>query len=256
MFDRLLSVSSRIPFHALAISLTLTACTMPMANDTDSDDGDRDGDVSDDHQGSSGDQGGTVEDAGESCNQVLTCAVNCADDACANDCYAKGSSSAQQKFDALLVCLNESMCADAECAQAACGDQIAACVNDVEAPQNPNTPPVTEGMVPGELVGDWIGNNGSYHFDANGSYFFVGILSTSGNCIAFEKIEFTDSGVAAASGSTLTLTAENRKQVTYDCSGQPTTATQPPETKQYGWSIQGTTLTLVGDTGPIDYQRM
>jgi hypothetical protein len=217
---------------------------------SDSDDSDADG--AGDSGGTS--SGGSVGGAGESCNAVLTCMLDCPDDACGNACYANGSDGARQKIDALLGCLNASMCADAECAKMACAPEIDACVQDADVPVD-SGPPVTQGVVPAELVGDWINHRGSYHFDAGGSYWFVGVLDSDGPCIGFDKIVYTHTGLASANGDGLTLTAQTVQKETTDCSGQVTTEMNPGHTSQYTWSIVGSTLTLVGESGAIEYTK-
>ena len=236
----------------LLAMLALSAC-VPIQSAEDGDDSDDSGD-SDEGAGSGTSSSGTVQDAGDSCNEVLTCISSCPDDACATACYDGGSNGAREKMDALLVCLDASMCADAQCAKMACAAELDTCTQDVAVPVD--DPPVTQGMVPAELVGDWLGSRGSYHFDESGAYWSVGILSSDGPCVSFEKIVFTDTGVASTTGSNLTLTAQTRQQDTYDCNGQMTTKMNPAQTTQYTWSIAGETLTLVGESGAIEYAKM
>lgn len=221
----------------------------------DDDDGSADGDSDGSGTGDPGSStsGGGADD-GNTCNEVLTCIVACADEACANACYAAGSDSARQKLDELVGCLDDSVCTDDACAQAACGTEIATCVEDAGAPEDTD-PPVPPGAVPAELAGDWIGSAGSYHFDADGAYWFVGILSSSGPCVGFEKIVFTDTGVASASGGQLTLTAQTAQKETHECGGEITTEAMDAHTSHYSWSIAGTTLTLVNESGAVEYTK-
>jgi hypothetical protein len=237
--------------------LGLAACVPTQQGGEDADSDSSADDSDDGGSGAGGDSGGTggaAADGGESCTEVLACLVACADDACANACYAAGSDAARQKIDALVGCLNDSMCEDDACAQAACGAQIDACVQDAGVPDDPG-PPVTQGAVPAELVGDWMGFRGSYHFDESGEYWFVGVLSSDGPCIGFEKIVLTDTGVASASGNNLTLSAQTAQKETHECGGDITTEATAAHTNQYTWSIDGTTLTLVNESGAIEYTK-
>jgi hypothetical protein len=235
--------------------LGLAACVPQQGGQDGDSDSSADADSDDGGSGTGdGGTGGAAADHGESCNEVLTCLVACADDACANACYAAGSDAARQMIDALVGCLDDSMCADDACAQAACGAQLDACVQDAGVPDDPG-PPVTQGGVPAELVGDWMGYRGSYHFDASGEYWFVGVLSSDGPCIGFEKIVLTDTGVASASGNDLTLSAQTAQKETHECGGAIVTETTAPHTNQYTWSIDGTTLTLVNESGATEYTK-
>ena len=194
--------------------------------------------------------------AGDSCNKIFTCVGECTDDSCANDCYAKGSAAGQQTIDALLQCLDTNGCTDATCAKMYCQQEIDACTNDVTVNGNGNGgPPVTQGDIDPSLVGDWMAHSISYHFSADGSYFMAGLLAPPGMCLAFDHIDFIDHGVAQTQGNVLATTATTSKQVTTDCAGNQTTKTTPGDTKQFTWSISGSTLTMVGDTGSIDYQK-
>jgi hypothetical protein len=250
-------LSTLVAVLGLATMLGLAACLPTQQGGQDGDsDSSADADSDDDGSGDGDDSGGTggaAADQGESCNEVLTCLVACADDTCQSACYAAGSDAARQKIDALVSCLNDSMCADDACAQAACGAQIDACVQDARVPDS--GPPDVQGAVPAELVGDWLSSRGSYHFDESGSYWFVGVLSSDGPCIAFEKIVFTDTGVASAAGNELTLSAQTAQKATHDCGGEITTEATAAHTDQYTWSIDGTTLTLVNEAGAIEYAK-
>ena len=142
---------------------------------------------------------------------------------------------------------------DADCAKMACAAEITACLDDVDAKSDAGA--VTMGNIPAELVGDWATTDIHYHFDANGNYFEVGVLASHGTCIAYDHIDFTDTGIASVSGNQLTTSATTSKQDTTDCYGTKTSKTYPGNTDVFTWSIQGTTLTLVGQTGTIEYQK-
>jgi len=192
--------------------------------------------------------------AGDSCNAIFTCVGQCSDDPCTNACYDKGSGAGKQKIDALVACLNDNACSDATCAKMYCSQELDECINDVSVSHDAG-PPVTQGSIDSSLIGDWMGSSITYHFDADGSYFMVGLLVTPGACIAIDHIELTNHGVARTQGNMLTTTATTRKQVTTDCDGNQTTTMNAARTDQFTWSISGSTLTMVGDTGAIDYQK-
>jgi len=203
---------------------------------------------------SGGGNGAVGDAAGDSCNVIFTCIGQCADDSCANDCYAKGSSVGKQTIDALLSCLDTNSCTDAPCAKMYCQEQIDACVNDVSAPSD-SGPPVTQGNIDPSLVGDWRASSTNYHFDAAGNYSMVGVLSTDGPCIAFDHITITNDGVAQTQGNVLTVTATTNKKETLDCSGYATITTEPGDTQQFTWSISGSILTLVSSAGAVEFQK-
>lgn len=196
----------------------------------------------------------TGDTAGDSCDEIFTCVQQCADDPCANACYARGSAAGKQKIDALAACLSANDCSDATCAQTYCSQEVDACDNDVNGSSDAGAP-VTQGNIDPSLVGAWMSSSISYHFSADGSYLMVGVLSSPGPCIAFDHIDISNEGVAETNGNMLTTTATTSKQVTTDCAGIQTTKTSPGDTQQFTWSISGSTLTMVGDTGSIDYQK-
>lgn len=113
--------------------------------------------------------------------------------------------------------------------------------------------------LPADLVGKWIADNTTYSFMADGSYFMVGILYSKGSCVAYEKIQITDNGNAAVSGNQLTLSAVTTKQDTFYCNNfgatPDTSKTSPGDTTQFTWSVNGTTLTMIGATGQIDFTK-
>ena len=75
-----------------------------------------------------------------SCAELLSCAAECPDDACADACIAQGSSEGIAQATALVECVQREACGDdSECIQTRCASEVGICLG---------TAPLTDGGIP------------------------------------------------------------------------------------------------------------
>ena len=113
--------------------------------------------------------------SGLTCLAVLQCAVACADQPCADACFARGDADAQTKASAFGDCLTQNNCSDRSCLDANCSDSFNACI---ARPTQPAGAPITgeapQGSVPADFVGTWkytstFGTSDNFTFNADGT---------------------------------------------------------------------------------------
>jgi len=206
--------------------------------------------------GSSGgsSSGGTtdpVPPSGSTCSEVVTCTEPCdnADDACINACLAKGSESAQEKYQSLAICLQGSTCnGDVACLQEQCKYQIDTCKADT-APKYETPLAPGSGSVPAEFVGAWTSQSGSYvfNFKTDGTYTETAAAVGSGGSGCTGSTVFSYEGVVLFKDTTVTLSQTTASKTATTCSY--TTTTKPaPTTETKAWFLDGTDL-LICDQG-------
>ena len=75
-----------------------------------------------------------VANGDASCLEFNACARNCADNACRNQCINAANPDSVELYRLLQSCASNSGCADTECVEAACGDELMACRQDSSGP--------------------------------------------------------------------------------------------------------------------------
>lgn len=207
--------------------------------------------------------GGATAAGGEplTCSSVVVCAVDCPDTppTCGDDCFARGSPSAQKTAQALADCLSANNCQDEACAKSKCGTELDACLNDAPMPASPAPAPGGQTALSGELVGtwSWVTSTGGtlYTFDASGTY-VEAFRYEATNCLSISKVEISKSGIVEATDTSLTLTPTKATNTSYDCSSTPTEKTigLTPEAFTYAFGTNDSgveTLLLTGKDGSV-----
>ena len=197
--------------------------------------------------GGNGSSGKTdpIPPSGKTCSEAVECTKGCADgdDACVDACVAEGSESAKQKYEALAICLQGSVCnGDLQCLQQQCKYQIDACNADrapkYEAPLAPGS-----GSVPAELVGAWYSQSGTYvfNFKDDGTYTETEAAATPGGSGCTGSTVFSYEGIVLFKETTVTLSQTSASKKTTTCSFETTTNPTPTtETKTFFY--EGTEL--------------
>ena len=78
---------------------------------------------------------GTKSDGGKpststgssSCQEILSCAIECEEPNCEETCFENGSAAGKAQLEALIGCVQANDCEDDECIIANCGAEYEAC---------------------------------------------------------------------------------------------------------------------------------
>lgn len=117
----------------------------------------------------------TTPDSGATCIEVFQCLAACTEQACFQQCYARGSAEAQSAASAVIQCGQTGAACDAEYAtcRAQGGGTVAAAPATaptsavVQAPSGKRAPVANDQILPW-LTGSWIGNNHQFEFYGDG----------------------------------------------------------------------------------------
>jgi hypothetical protein len=236
--------------------------------------------------GSGGNGGNAPADAGSpmNCGQLQNCFNGCAQlstqtqqQGCVTTCEAGAYPASLQVSQAMWSCIQTNDCQTTACVQQSCPSQLMACQTDTGMAS------AGGGSLPAALVGEWDrgsvstvgfynpgtgawgnpgGTGSAYHFNADGSYTYAGLLSAGGTCglTDFFWEEGTATVVNGAQGSQLVLVQTVNTLRETDGCGTDTTTQQTPSTHTLGVSVNAadTVLSLTDpdpNIGTLTYQK-
>ena len=186
------------------------------------------------------------------CLQVLQCVAECADvdTTCPDTCIGKASAEGDSKLSALVMCLENESCQDAECAQSKCAPSLTACLQssapEISGPALTGTVPA--GNVPADLVGEWTattwGDTDTLTLNADGTaVLFNGVVSDSKYCA--QRITVTSSGTAVVGTDTIVLYATSVVNQVKPCDGNLETTNGPAIQIELSYSRQDATTLII-----------
>ena len=211
---------------------------------------------------------GAVEARSLSCLSVIQCAIACGDgnDACQDECLARGTSDAQTKANAFAACLTTNACDTQTCVTDTCRTSYEACMSREAEPEGKPLPDtVPAGSVPSDLVGGWnsadvFGGAKTFTFNANGTASRKRVLrATIPGCISVIAIEDEGTAVFNAAGNAFTFYVASSKVTNNRCGVSETvpgttgtydftTEPQPEQGPGTMWIFEMTGCTATNDT--------
>lgn len=178
----------------------------------------------------------TTTAATATCGGVLECAQKCPDndDPCVQRCLDLSKGTSRDKASALYKCILDNACADPDCTETKCANEIKACLGDVSDPGTTPTTPTT-GSVPAGMVGTWQASTTVWTFETDGQTIsLLEIDSSLGTCSY--KTTITTSGVTTASATNFVYHRETGTQTFKQCT-TTSSSTMPAADINYQYEL-------------------